>query len=180
MKKATRIKGMQGFKASAVSLPSIHVETVGPFIFANLPLPSPAHSSSSPTPASGPPPSSSPCPPPSLEPLQTIHRVLAETGYERLHYVRRMTYDLRCNWKVFVDNYLDGGYHVQYAHPTLAAALQMAQYKTEVLSPEVSLQTSETVGEGRVTGRAVYLFLYPTADGPIAMADGWTPTGWYR
>src|SRR5256886_8292263 len=24
----------------------------------------------------------------------------------------RSMYDIHCNWKVFVDNYLDGGYHV--------------------------------------------------------------------
>ena len=30
-----------------------------------------------------------------------------------------------CNWKVFVDNYLDGGYHVQHLHKDLAAALSI-------------------------------------------------------
>ena len=31
----------------------------------------------------------------------------------------RREYRLRCNWKVFADNYLDGGYHVPFAHPAL-------------------------------------------------------------
>ena len=29
-----------------------------------------------------------------------------------LHWLERRHYQFDCNWKVFVDNYLDGGYHV--------------------------------------------------------------------
>ena len=152
LRKATRIKGMQDFKASAVSLPPIHVHTVGPFIFANLPLSSPRTTAA---------PSTTTLPP-SREPLQALQRVLAPTGYERLQWVRRVSYDLQCNWKVFCDNYLDGGYHVQFAHPALASALQMQSYRTEVLSPLLSVQTAGAAEEGRVTGDAVYAYLYPT------------------
>src|SRR5688500_9974883 len=31
-----------------------------------------------------------------------------------LHWFERRHYHFDCNWKVFVDNYLDGGYHVPY------------------------------------------------------------------
>src|SRR5215471_16354114 len=31
-----------------------------------------------------------------------------------LHWFERRRYLLNCNWKVFVDNYLDGGYHVPH------------------------------------------------------------------
>ena len=34
---------------------------------------------------------------------------------------------VECNWKVFVDNYLDGGYHVQHLHKDLAAALSIGE-----------------------------------------------------
>ena len=34
---------------------------------------------------------------------------------------------VNCNWKVFVDNYLDGGYHVQHLHKDLAAALSIGE-----------------------------------------------------
>ena len=34
-----------------------------------------------------------------------------------------------CNWKVFVDNYLDGGYHVQHLHKDLAAALSIGELR---------------------------------------------------
>src|SRR5688572_8699563 len=35
---------------------------------------------------------------------------------DRLAWVERRVYRLACNWKVFVDNYLDGGYHVPHLH----------------------------------------------------------------
>lgn len=57
------------------------------------------------------------------------------------HFVERRSYELACNWKVFVDNYLDGGYHVNTVHPSLAGVLQYAQYKTECFD-STSLQTS--------------------------------------
>src|SRR5205807_8711240 len=36
-----------------------------------------------------------------------------------LHWIERRGYTLNCNWKVFVDNYLDGGYHVPHLHKGL-------------------------------------------------------------
>ena len=53
-------------------------------------------------------------------------------GIESLHFVERREYELDCNWKVFVDNYLDGGYHVNTVHPGLAGVLDYAQYRTEI------------------------------------------------
>lgn len=36
--------------------------------------------------------------------------------------------------QVFCDNYLDGGYHVPYAHKGLASGLQLDSYSTKVSS----------------------------------------------
>lgn len=49
-----------------------------------------------------------------------------------LRFAERREYELACNWKVFVDNYLDGGYHVNTVHPALAGALDYSQYRTEL------------------------------------------------
>ena len=38
---------------------------------------------------------------------------------------------LNCNWKVFVDNYLDGGYHVPHLHKGLNSVLDYKQYTIE-------------------------------------------------
>ncbi len=35
---------------------------------------------------------------------------------EQLQFHSRKEYTLNCNWKVYVDNYLDGGYHVPHLH----------------------------------------------------------------
>ncbi len=40
-----------------------------------------------------------------------------------LTWVRTVVYDMKCNWKVFVDNYLDGGYHVDVLHKDLVTML---------------------------------------------------------
>jgi choline monooxygenase len=70
-------------------------------------------------------------PPPLAEFLAPLPERTADLGLERLHFVERRHYDLACNWKVFVDNYLDGGYHVNTVHPALAGVIDYAHYRTE-------------------------------------------------
>ena len=62
---------------------------------------------------------------------------------ESLHFVDRREYVVACNWKVFVDNYLDGGYHVNTVHPGLAGVLDYSRYRTEIHG-QTALQTSPT------------------------------------
>ena len=38
------------------------------------------------------------------------------SGIGGLQWMERRSYSVDCNWKVFVDNYLDGGYHVPHLH----------------------------------------------------------------
>ena len=59
-----------------------------------------------------------------------------------MKFVARRTYSLNCNWKVFADNYLDGGYHVPFAHPELVAdGVDMKKYETTIHGEYVSIQT---------------------------------------
>ena len=46
--------------------------------------------------------------------------------------MRRVDYTVGCNWKVFVDNYLDGGYHVPVLHKDLTTNLDISSYETQV------------------------------------------------
>ena len=62
-------------------------------------------------------------------------------GLDRLRFVERREYVVACNWKVFVDNFLDGGYHVNSVHPTLAGVLDYANYRTEIAG-QTSVQSS--------------------------------------
>jgi len=53
-------------------------------------------------------------------------------GCETLRFAERREYTVACNWKVFVDNFLDGGYHVNSVHPALAGVLDYAHYRSEI------------------------------------------------
>lgn len=84
---------------------------------------------------------------------------LESTNWRSLKLARVVRYSLACNWKVFVDNYLDGGYHVAAVHPGLAGQLELDSYKTEVFD-DYSVQSCGGVS-GRIGGEAIYAFLYP-------------------
>jgi choline monooxygenase len=47
-----------------------------------------------------------------------------------LQLAERRDYVIDCNWKVYVDNYLEG-YHIPIAHPGLMREIDYAQYRTE-------------------------------------------------
>jgi choline monooxygenase len=84
---------------------------------------------------------------------------------EELGHHRRVTYELGCNWKVYVDNYLDGGYHVPYLHRELNGALDTSAYQIET-GPRHCMQSCPTSSEGSAAaavrdGMAWYLWLYP-------------------
>src|SRR5690349_14303210 len=56
---------------------------------------------------------------------------VAPLGLGGLVFRERREYTLACNWKVFVDNYLDGGYHVPHLHHSLNSVLTYTEYTIE-------------------------------------------------
>jgi len=85
-----------------------------------------------------------------------------------LHWLERRHYQFDCNWKVFVDNYLDGGYHVPYLHKGLDSVLDYSNYMIEngerfclQWSPLVSEGAETQTGAVRKGDRALYYWLYP-------------------
>jgi len=109
-------------------------------------------------------------PVPLREALADLEPRLSATRPERLRFVARRAYDLRCNWKVYVDNYLDGGYHVAHLHKGLAGQLDLKSYRTEIfrkLSIQSCLPPREVApgAEGdfpqRIGEGALYAWLYP-------------------
>jgi len=73
---------------------------------------------------------------------------------------RHVSYEVRCNWKVYVDNYLEG-YHVPRVHPTLAPLLDADDYATTT-GRWSSLQASPLAASGPYAkGEALYWWLYP-------------------
>ncbi|HET6372666.1 MAG TPA: aromatic ring-hydroxylating dioxygenase subunit alpha, partial [Candidatus Polarisedimenticolia bacterium] len=68
-------------------------------------------------------------------------------GLGNLHFMERRRYAFECNWKVFVDNYLDGGYHIPYLHKGLDSVLDYSRYTIEN-GERFCLQKSPIVQEG--------------------------------
>jgi choline monooxygenase len=97
-----------------------------------------------------------------------ITQRIRQLKLEKLHWMERRTYTLNCNWKVFVDNYLDGGYHVPHLHHGLSSVLDPAEYTIETgerfclqsspVSAEKADQQTAAVRQGH---RALYYWIYP-------------------
>ena len=89
-------------------------------------------------------------------------------GLDNFHWMERRYYTFDCNWKVFVDNYLDGGYHVPYLHKGLDSVLDYSEYTIEN-GERFCLQSSPVITEGaepqtgavRKGARALYYWIYP-------------------
>ena len=85
-----------------------------------------------------------------------------------LQWFERRHYTLNCNWKVFVDNYLDGGYHVPHLHKGLDSVLDYSNYKIEVgkrfclqWSPIIAKGGDDEVSAVRSGRCALYYWVYP-------------------
>ncbi len=145
--RAPHMGAMREFSRAAFSLPSIPVAVLGPLVFVHLGKPERSL----------------------VEEYPGLGARLEAFGEMRLHHIARRGYPMACNWKVFVDNYLDGGYHVAHLHHGLASQLSMANYHTEcferysiqscISDPEASFEGAdfrERIGQG-----ALYAWLYP-------------------
>jgi len=90
-----------------------------------------------------------------------------ELELNNLKWFERRSYTINCNWKVFVDNYLDGGYHVPHLHKGLDSVLDYTNYTIECggrhcLQSSPMVRTGETnVAETRKGEHALYYWIYP-------------------
>jgi choline monooxygenase len=146
LKGMPEFEGVQNFDRGQNGLVPARVETWECFVFVNLD-----------TQAS-----------PLQEFLGGLVRRMAPLSLRKLHYFDRRTYDIHCNWKVFVDNYLDGGYHVPHLHKGLSSVLDYKQYTIEnedryclQSSPMVASDEDAATGATRRGDRARYFWQYP-------------------
>lgn len=98
--------GVECFNRDDFHLKPVRVDTWGPFIFVCLDDHTP-----------------------------DLHTVLGsmipETAHmhiESMGFYKRVDYEIECNWKVYVDNYLEG-YHIPIAHPGLFKEIDYNQYE---------------------------------------------------
>lgn len=147
LKGMVEFEGVCNFERKDNGLVPVHVDTWENFVFVNL--------SGKPEPLSN-----------FLGKVPSLVVPLRIT--EKLQFFDRRIYTLKCNWKVYVDNYLDGGYHVPHAHKGLSSVVEYTEYTIENFeraclqsSPlDASTAIESAIGATR-QGRAFYLWIYP-------------------
>jgi choline monooxygenase len=93
--------------------------------------------------------------------------------FEGLQFVERRDYIIDCNWKVYVDNYLEG-YHIPIAHPGLMREIDYAQYRTDTYryysrqfapiratKPDDVAERFYAPSNGSVLQEALYFWIFP-------------------
>jgi phenylpropionate dioxygenase-like ring-hydroxylating dioxygenase large terminal subunit len=94
-------------------------------------------------------------------------RQISELNAGRLQWFQQRRYLIECNWKVFVDNYLDGGYHVPHLHKGLDSVLDYSNYTIEngerfcLQSSPIVTSADDDMSAVRAGARARYYWIYP-------------------
>jgi choline monooxygenase len=109
---ATEIEGVEGFRPEDFALMPVKTEEWFNLVFANL------DSEAQPL----------------LESLGELPQQAAKFPFEQMKLFERRTYNMKCNWKTYVDNYLEG-YHLPSVHPGLNRELD---YNAYVVEPHMS------------------------------------------
>jgi len=124
--------GVENFEKSAVCLPRFRVEEWGGLIFVNLDPAAPS--------------------------LRDFVGDLATSldRFRDFHLAARKEWFVDCNWKVYVDNYLEG-YHIPIVHPSLFRALDYQRYSTETRRTYSIQHAPLRQGDDR----AEYYWLFP-------------------
>jgi choline monooxygenase len=102
--------------------------------------------------------------------LGEIPRQARGFQFEGLRFAERRDYVIDCNWKVYVDNYLEG-YHIPIAHPGLMREIDYAQYRTETFryysqqfAPIRAMKSGEAerlYAPGSGLQEALYFWIFP-------------------
>lgn len=139
LRAATEMQGAQAFDPNQIRLPPVRVQEWQGLIFVALDDRTP----------------------PFAEVFQDISERIAPIDLSAMRFAKRDRYQLACNWKVYVDNFLEG-YHLPYVHPGLSQVLDYRVYETE-LQTWYSLQHSPLRNnEGLYgDGNAYYYFIFP-------------------
>ena len=147
---ATEFEGVEGFRPKEFSLAPFRVEEWFNLVFVNLD--------------------------PQAEPLTSALGALlnqaAKFPFAGMKLFERRTYNMKCNWKTYVDNYLEG-YHLPTVHPGLNRELDFNAYVVEPypnhvrqFSPIRGAQPGDTVPrryqDAREDLTTDYFWIFPT------------------
>lgn len=96
-----------------------------------------------------------------LRPLVSPYRI------ETLRHHSRRSYEIACNWKAYVDNYLEA-YHVPVVHPVVADTLEMGAYTQTtwaMVSRQVAVPRNPRLPGSRAASLAAFRRLSPPLPG---------------
>ena len=150
--RAPEFEGVKNWDAQNVCLRSVQVEAWGPWIFVNL----------------------DPCAASMATIYGDIGEEIAAAGFNlsQMRLVERRDYLIECNWKVYVDNYLEG-YHLPIAHPGLFKEVDYDQYRVDAFryyskqhAPIRDVDPGEArdrryVRSGEAEADALYYWVFP-------------------
>jgi choline monooxygenase len=105
---APEFEGVQEFDREHFSLAPVRAEEWFNFIFVNL----------------------DPAAKPLIETLGQLPEQVEKFSFNGMKLFERRTYEMHCNWKTYVDNYLEG-YHLPSVHPGLNRELDYSAYTVE-------------------------------------------------
>lgn len=105
---ATELDGIEGFRPEDFSLSPVRCEEWFNFVFVNL----------------------DPDAAPLVSNLGELPQQAERFHFQGMKLFERRTYNMQCNWKTYVDNYLEG-YHLPTVHPSLNRELDFNAYTVE-------------------------------------------------
>jgi choline monooxygenase len=143
------VEGVEFFDRSTMGMVPVRLETWEKFIFVNFASDAPPLSNF----------------------LGEIPAQARGFQFAGLQSAERRDYIIDCNWKVYVDNYLEG-YHIPIAHPGLMREIDYAQYRTDTFRyysqqfAPIRAIKAEDAGErfyapGTGLQEALYFWIFP-------------------
>jgi len=108
LRNAPEFDEVENFSKDEFGLLPVRVETWGPFVFVNMDASAP----------------------PLLEVLGKIPEETRQYDFSGLRKIESRDYHLDVNWKVYIDNYLEG-YHIPIAHPGLYKEVDYDKYRVD-------------------------------------------------
>ncbi|MBV9760567.1 MAG: Rieske 2Fe-2S domain-containing protein [Acidobacteriaceae bacterium] len=148
---APEFEGVENWSQNDIRLPEMGVEEWGPFVFVNVDKQAPRL----------------------REVMGEIPEQVEGIGcrIDKLHLSERKDYLIRCNWKVYIDNYLEG-YHLPAAHPSLFRELDYGAYRVDtfryyssqyapIRPPRSGLNETRRYGVDNAGSPALYFWIFP-------------------
>jgi len=143
------VEGVEFFDRSTMGMVPLRHETWADFIFVNFDLNAP----------------------PLSDYLGKIPEQARGFEFAGLQFAERRDYVINCNWKVYVDNYLEG-YHIPIAHPGLMREIDYTQYRTDTFRyysqqfAPIRAMKKDDAGErmyapGKGLQEALYFWIFP-------------------